>query len=400
MELLPGEKPYFSTNLGHAYLGDSLELLPKLPPQSIDLICTSPPFALLRQKAYGNVHSKEYVEWFMKFAKEFARVLKPDGSLVIDIGGTWVKGRPIRSVYHYELMLELIKAVEEGGCGFNLIQELYWYNPAKLPTPAEWVTVRRIRLKDAVNTVWWLSLSDFPKASNKRVLKRYSESQLKLMRDGYKPGLRPSEHDISDKFGRNNNGAIPPIIINAGLGRDDEIGDPVLMDIKAISSQVISASNTSSNDLYLRLCRENSIPPHPARFPRALPEFVINLCTEEGDIVLDPFAGSNMTGSVAEKLRRRWIALERSEEYLQGAALRFREPNEDGLSYLAEIKDNAHVALSQIMMEKTANGCPVPGILDSGKREKGTDEHGTEKAVHSRLQIQSGSGKLPEGYHH
>lgn len=289
--------PYFSTDMGHAYVGDALDLLRKLPPDSIDLICTSPPFALLRQKAYGNVAAKEYVQWFMGFAEEFRRVLKPEGSLIFEIGGTWVRGIPIRSLYHYELVLELCKPAEQGGGGFNLAQELYWYNPAKLPTPAEWVTIRRERVKDAVTNVWWLSPSEHPKANNRRVLRPYSPAQRKLMKEGYKPNLRPSETRISDKFGNDNNGAIP--------------------------GNVISASNTSSNDQYLRMCRAYGVKPHPARFPAAIPEFAIKLCTEKEDLVLDPFAGSNMTGFVAEKLGRRWIALELEEEYLRGSRFRF-----------------------------------------------------------------------------
>jgi DNA modification methylase len=310
-------EPYFATELGSAYLGDSLELLPKIPPRSVDLICTSPPFALLRKKAYGNVEASEYVDWFMQFVREFARILKPKGSLIIDIGGTWVKGFPIRSLYHYELVLRLCKPIPEGGGGFYLAQELYWYNPAKLPTPAEWVTVRRERVKDAVNTVWWLSLDPHPKANNRGVLKPYSEAQIKLMEQGYTPKKRPSEHDISDKFGRDNNGAIPPNIINS-QDTEDEIGQAVL-----VPTNVISASNTSSNDQYLRLCREQGIAPHPARFPRALPEFAIGLCTEENDLVLDPFAGSNMTGYIAESTGRKWLAFEQNADYLRGASFRF-----------------------------------------------------------------------------
>ncbi|HRW47900.1 MAG: site-specific DNA-methyltransferase [Caldilinea sp.] len=343
------ESEYFSTHLGRAFLGDSLELLPHLPSQSVDLICTSPPFALLRKKAYGNVHADDYIEWFMQFAHEFRRVLKPQGSLFVDIGGTWVKGVPVRSLYHFELVLRLCKPVEEGGAGFLLAQEMYWYNPAKLPTPAEWVTVRRERVKDAVNTVWWLCLDPHPKANNRGVLKEYSESQVKLMEQGYKPMRRPSEHDISDKFGRNNKGAIPPnLIVDDADPQAGRVGGAVLTTSESYSSvngdveqpsladdwlhessygflpvNVIAASNTSSNDQYLRLCREHDIPPHPARFPRALPEFAIGLCTEEEDVVLDPFAGSNMTGYVAETMNRRWIALEQNEEYLRGAALRF-----------------------------------------------------------------------------
>lgn len=308
-------KPYYSTKLGSAYLGDSLDLLKGIESGSVNLICTSPPFALLRKKSYGNVSSHEYVEWFLQFAHEFKRVLTPDGSLVIDIGGTWIKGEPVRSLYHFELVLALCKPVDEGGCGLYLAQELYWYNPAKLPTPAEWVTVRRVRVKDAVNTVWWLSPSTTPKASNRRVLKPYSESQQDLMKNGYKAKLRPSEHQISTKFNTDNGGAIPPNIF-----KDDEVSEDIGAPVN-----VISASNTSSNDIYQRRCREEGIKPHPARFPFALPEFVINLCTEEGDLVLDPFAGSNSTGYVAEKLNRKWIALELNEEYLRGSKFRFPE---------------------------------------------------------------------------
>ena len=333
LDSLP-DTPFHATQLGAAYLADSLQLLPKLPNASVDLICTSPPFALLRKKAYGNVHSTEYVAWFMGFAKQFARILKPTGSLVIDIGGTWVKGMPVRSLYHYELVLELCKPVEQGGTGFYLAQELYWYNPAKLPTPAEWVTVRRERVKDAVNTVWWLSQSPHPKANNRRVLKAYSESQVKLMQNGYKAKKRPSEHDISDKFGKDNKGAIPPNLISENGA---EIGEKVTIkpmndarslhnghrDLETAPVNVISASNTSSNDQYLRQCRENGIKPHPARFPSALPEFIIGLCSEPNDIVLDPFAGSNMTGYIAETLGRRWIAIEENENYLRGSIYRF-----------------------------------------------------------------------------
>ena len=320
MNLLPNETPYFSTEFGHAYLGDSLKLIKKFKEASIDLICTSPPFPLLRKKAYGNVEAHEYIQWFKAFAFEFARILKPKGSLIIDLGGTWVKGFPIRSLYHYKLLLELCQPKEEGGCGFYLAQELYWYNPSKLPTPAEWVTIRRERVKDAVNTVWWLSLDEHPKSDNRRVLKPYSDAQKKLMKNGYKPKVRPSEHVISNKFGKDNQGAIPPTLLNGMDDDDEKIGDDVIVPVN-----VISAPNTSSNDQYLRLCRKYHVEPHPARFPKALPEFVIGLCTEERDIILDPFAGSNMTGYVAEQMKRYWIAIEKEQIYLQGAQFRFAE---------------------------------------------------------------------------
>ena len=109
---------------------------------------------------------------------------------------------------------------------FHLAQEFYWYNPSRLPGPAEWVTIRRTRVKDAVNTLWWLSKTTEPQADNRRVLRPYSESMKRLLRDGYKPALRPSQHEIGPHFQRDNGGAIPPNILTVpntrstlGLGR-------------------------------------------------------------------------------------------------------------------------------------------------------------------------------------
>lgn len=308
-------KPYYKTDLGAAYLGDSQKLMKQIPDESIDLICTSPPFDLVRKKEYGNVDATEYIEWFEPFAQEFYRILKPKGSLAIDIGGSWVKGYPVRSLYHFELVVHLCRPQKKGGLGFHLAQEIYWYNPAKLPTPAEWVTVRRERVKDAVNTIWWLSKDPHPIANNRKVLKPYSNAMKNLLKNGYKAKNRPSGHNISKKFQQDRGGAIPPNIIQT---QDNEIGEPVAVN-------VISASNTSSNDYYQKRCKEEGVKRHPARFPQALPEFFINFCTEPGDLVLDPFAGSNMTGRVAETKERKWLAFEVEESYLQGSKFRFEE---------------------------------------------------------------------------
>lgn len=156
---------YYKTRHGAIILGDSLEYLAQsVEDSSVDLIVTSPPFGLVRKKDYGNVDSHEYVEWFKPFGQEFKRILKPSGSLVIDIGGAWIHGQPTRSLYHFELAITLCREL-----GFYLAQEFFWWNPSKLPTPASWVTVRRIRAKDAIDCVWWFSPTPWSKAGDRRM---------------------------------------------------------------------------------------------------------------------------------------------------------------------------------------------------------------------------------------
>lgn len=123
-----------------------------------------------------------------------------------------------------------------------------------------------------------------------------------LLSNGYKPMLRPSEHDISSKFSINNGAAIPP--------------------------NLIAIPNTESNSSYLRYCKEIGVNAHPARFPAALPEYFIRMVTDPGDLVLDPFAGSCVTGEVAERLGRKWVCVEIIESYLRGAKGRFKQAAE------------------------------------------------------------------------
>lgn len=259
---------------------------------SVDLIVTSPPFALKRKKEYGNEEEDRYCDWFMGFAEEFYRILKPRGSLVIDLGGAYLPGFPVRSIYQYELVVRLVREVN-----FFLAQEFFHYNPARLPAPAEWVNVRRVRVKDSVNVVWWLSKTTDPDADNRRVLRPYSASMKHLLKNGYNGALRPSGHDISQKFSKDNGGAIPP--------------------------NLIELSNTESNSHYMKQCRAVGLKPHPARFPVAFAEFFLRFLTVEGSLVYDPFAGSNSTGAAAEKMERYWIASEMHQDYLEGSKFRF-----------------------------------------------------------------------------
>lgn len=287
-------QPIYQTKLGKAYCADSLEFMSTMRAKSVDLVVTSPPYALHFKKEYGNASQAEYVAWFLPFAEQIKRVLKDDGSFVLNLGGAWTQGAPLRSLYHFRLLLALCDDV-----GFNLCQEFFWYNPAKMPAPAEWVNVRRIRVKDSVEYIFWLSPTAFPKADNSQVLQEYSNDMKRLIKRGLKNTTRPSGHNIKETFAADKGGSIPPNLIECG--------------------------NNESNSAYIKESKRLGKKIHPARYPATLPEFFIKFLTSEGDKVLDPFAGSNTTGRVAESLGRKWVAIEKSEEYARDSELRFAE---------------------------------------------------------------------------
>lgn len=328
--------PLYATKHGAAIVGDARLLLKELDDESIDLVITSPPFALQRRKSYGNVEETEYVAWIIPFAREVFRVLKKTGSFVLDLGGTYRAGIPSRSLYNFRVLLALCDEV-----GFHLAEDFYWFNPAKLPSPIEWVNKRKIRVKDSVNTVWWFSKTDSPKADVRKVLAPYSDRMKKLIQDPdsfYKPKKRPSGHDISAGFGKDNGGAIPP--------------------------NLLTIPNTDSNSSYLWLCKELELERHPARFPTDLPAFFIKMLTDEGDTVLDIFGGSNTTGFAAEALGRRWLAFELSRDYLVASAFRFVEGRsvEAVRKLVAEMgSDSANLRLEDVSCSlKNGSGTRAP----------------------------------------
>jgi site-specific DNA-methyltransferase (cytosine-N4-specific) len=292
---ITGHSPAYLTNWGAAYCGDSLNLLEALPDASVNLVLTSPPFALQREKEYGNKAQTEYVEWLAQFARVAHEKLRDDGSFVLDLGGAYESGSPTRSLYNFRVPIHFCDEL-----GFHLAEDFYWHNPAKLPGPIEWVNKRKVRVKDSVNTVWWFGKTRSPKANVSNVLTEYSDRMKKLLEDPdgfYKPKKRPSGHDIGRAFGKDNGGAIPP--------------------------NLLQISNSESNGGYLRGCKALGIKGHPARFPAKLPEFFIRFLTDPGDLVVDLFAGSNTTGYVAEREGRKWLAFDKDVHYLAASSFRF-----------------------------------------------------------------------------
>ena len=275
--------PVYRTHYGATYCGDSLQLLTQLDDNTIDLVITSPPFALLRKKEYGNEEQDEYVMWLSQFASLVYDKLKDTGSFVLDLGGAYQKGTPIRSLYNFRVLLHFCDEI-----GFNLAEEFYWFNPSKL------------RAKDSVNTVWWFSKTDHPKSDVRKVLTPYSDRMKKLIENPdtfYTPKKRPSGHDISSSFCLDNGGAIP--------------------------SNLLQISNSESNSKYLAICKKLNIHAHPARFPHKLPEFFIKMLTDEGDLVIDIFGGSCTTGEVCDSLKRKWKCFEIDRNYIAASSFRF-----------------------------------------------------------------------------
>lgn len=316
----------YSTRYGQAYCGDSRSLLAKLPDNSVNLVITSPPFALQREKEYGNVSQADYCDWFLQFAIQVHRKLKADGSFVLDLGGAYERGVPVRSLYNFRLLLRLCDEL-----GFHLAEDFYWYNPSKLPSPIEWVNKRKLRAKDSVNTVWWLSKSAWPKADVSKVLAEYSDRMRKLLQDPekfYSAKKRPSGHDIGMSFGKDNGGAIP--------------------------SNLLQIPNTDSNGQYLRGCKTIGVKQHPARYPELLPRFFIKMLTEPGDWVVDIFAGSNTTGYAAEQEGRQWLAFEQQRDYVAASAFRFADADLSGEqleSLYSAILDNEHVDMTDYVTQ-------------------------------------------------
>lgn len=311
----------YETDFGSYYLGKAEDLLDsdmgKNLKNKVQLILTSPPFPLNKKKKYGNLQGEEYKKWFCNLSEVFSDLLTDDGSIVIELGNSWVQGKPVQSLLHLESLLGFVNNPK---ANLVLCQEFICHNPSRLPSPVQWVTVERIRMTDSFTHIWWMSKSEYPKADNRKVLRPYSKSMKQLLKSKkYNSGTRPSEHKISEEgFLKNNGGSIMHNVIE--IESIDENKTPRL-------PNAFSISNTVSRDFFSTKCKERGFVLHPARMPLGLANFFIEFLTDEGDLVLDPFAGTNTTGFCAEKMRRKWISFEVQKEYGIQSMIRFEDPS-------------------------------------------------------------------------
>ena len=260
--------------------GDSAEVLKTLPDNSIDLIVTSPPYADQRKSTYGGISPDKYVEWFLPISEQLLRVLKPSGTFVLNIKEKVVEGE--RSTYVMELILAMRKQ------GWLWTEEFIWHK--KNSYPGKWPN----RFRDA-----WERLLQFNKSKK---FAMYQEEVMVPMGDWAKSRLK----NLSDTDKRRDNSKV-----GSGFGKN-------------ISNWIDREKAYPTNVLHLATECNNK--KHSAAFPEELPEWFIKLVTKEGDIVLDPFAGSGTTLFVAERMGRSAIGIEIMEDYYKMIKNQLEEP--------------------------------------------------------------------------
>lgn len=305
----------YTTAKGKLYTGDVLETLRKVKDfenhrGKVNLVFTSPPFPLVKEKAYGNFKGEDYIRWMVEVSKELSSFLTDDGSMVIEIGNAWNSGEPTLSTVPIETLLRIKKET-----GLHLCQEVICHNPSRLPSPVQWVNIERSRLKDSYTRLWWFSKSVRPKANNVRVLKEYSNKMKEIIeKKKYNAGKRPSGHKINPtSFLKDNGGSISSSFISDV--------DKFIFENEFNASLIFS--NSSTEKKYRDYCLAKNIRVHPARMSPRLVDFFIHFLTDVGDIILDPFAGSNTTGWRSEMNGRNWIGIEKDRSYALASQSRF-----------------------------------------------------------------------------
>jgi site-specific DNA-methyltransferase (cytosine-N4-specific) len=262
---------------------------------SVDLIFSSPPYpgANKSYQAGEDASTSTWLDEMLRLCEGWRELLTPTGSMMLNLGPVFEHGRPTQSLYIERLLIRL-----EDALGIHLLQRLDWHSPTKLPAPLEWVGVRRIRVKPSIEPILWLSPNPYAAGDNRRVLKPYSAGARRAIANPQSgTRTRPSGFRFGPSSFVDNGGAIPP--------------------------SLIVASNASSNNAYRRAERAAGRTPHPAMMPDRVAEFGIKLATTEGDLVYDPFAGAGTIPLAAERLKRRWIANDRSLEFARSARINF-----------------------------------------------------------------------------
>jgi DNA modification methylase len=258
-------------DINQIYQGDSLELLRKLPDNSVDLVITSPPYSTLKLYIDNpGILADDYVEWFLPICNEICRVIKPTGSFILNINDKVEGG--FRHPYVFDLISQIHKRTE-----LKMFERLFWNKMKGLPN--------RSRFGDRVEYLFWFAKEKGFKFNIDEMRTEYSEKSIKRMTKPLKKRYARTENEVGEykDWSPNPLGALPTTLVN-------------------ISSESKRIANN-----------------HVAVYPVELVDYFIKGSTDEGDLVLDPFMGTGTTAISAKKLSRKFIGFEKQSEYIEVA---------------------------------------------------------------------------------
>lgn len=290
----------YTTEYGEYHYGDTLDLLNHIDDDSVQLLLTSPPFPQVKERNdYLNPNPNTYVDWLLNIVKQYLPKLTKTGSIVIELGHVYNHRQPTLNIYNYEFIYRAVKELN-----LHLCFQFFFYNPSSLPSPTAYCNRMRIRPKNSVSLMPWLSLTPKPYADTNSVLKPYSKKFKKLLKLDQITAIdhnTPSGHYIHNDTWKNNGGSIP--------------------------TNLLQYPNSTSKDKYLYACKLLNKKPHSARMPLHLAEWIIKYLTKPGDLVIDTFGGSNTTGFAAESLKRHWKTIDNNKEFISTSSFRFINDN-------------------------------------------------------------------------
>lgn len=302
------------------FCGDCEQILKEFPSESIDFIITSPPYSDQRIYSIEDpsmpkfIHPDDYINWFLPKAEEMWRVLKPTGSLVLNINDKTVDH--FQHLYVFRLLLRLVDDI-----GFHLVRDYIWFNPATPPNAFSKGTLGRT--KKSHEYCFWLSKGDKWTFNMDSIRRPYSDA-MKIYLSGQGKGnrvhnTRPSTYSFDcEKVWENKGGSDPGSVLDIRF-----LPDEILEEYISYPGDVLPISNTGSKASMKKLYSKGI--KHPARFPEKLIEFFVLAGTNEGDLVCDPFMGSGTTAVVAERLKRDWVGIDVSKDYIELAKERLDE---------------------------------------------------------------------------